>query len=56
MTTSNIYKQINGGNIIFKAGNNRWVIAEGSNPNDSVAMYKSGESSELVSAGKKVAR
>ena len=49
-TSLNTYKQRNGTTIIFKANNNRWVIADGPNPSDSVAKYKSGESSELLLA------
>ena len=47
-TSLDTYKQRNGSNIIFKEGNNRWVIAEGSS--DAVAKYKSEESSELLLA------
>ena len=47
-TTSDIFKQMDRSNIIFKAANNRWVIAEGPNPQNATVLFKTRESNTAL--------
>ena len=49
-TSVNTYREKDGKNSAFKNANGSWVIAKGSDSKDSVTIYKSGESSELLHA------
>ena len=47
-TTSDIYKQMDRSNIIFKAANNRWVIADGPNLQNATVHFKARESNTTL--------
>ena len=47
-TSPTTYKQQGGNNIIFMAANNRWMIAEGPNPQNASVLYKTRESNTAL--------